>query len=144
MKNSPRSQSIGAQMYIVVSIFKKRMSTAIARKTKEITLEQLGILEELAVQGSMNMTQLSNALNKENTNITRLVDKLEKKQFLQRVSDPNDRRANIIQITESGKQLFKNLVPILVSELKEATATVTKDEYNEMLRILKKIIAENS
>lgn len=144
MKNSPRNQSIGAQMYIVVSIFKKRMSTAIARKTKEITLEQLGILEELAVQGSMNMTQLSNALNKENTNITRLVDKLEKKQFLQRVSDPNDRRANIIQITESGKQLFKNLVPILVSELKEATATVTKDEYNEMLRILKKIIAENS
>lgn len=144
MKNSPREYSIGAQMSIALQLFKRKNHHAIANVGLKITMEQLAILEELYFHGDMNMTELSHAVWKQNANVTRIVDKLEKQQLLERKAMEGDRRAYLLCISESGKQLFEKAIPIVTKVYKESISCITKEEEAITVSILKKIINYNS
>jgi DNA-binding MarR family transcriptional regulator len=68
-----------------------------------ITPSQMGILFHLTMKGDMNMTSLSQLMGLDNSTLTRLVDKLVKAQFVERIPNPEDRRGFIVCITDSGK-----------------------------------------
>ena len=93
MKNSPRENSIGAQMAIALQLMKRKNHQAIANAGLKITMEQLALLEVLSSHGDMNMTELSHTVWKQNANVTRIVDKLERQQLLERKPLEGDRRA---------------------------------------------------
>jgi len=144
MKNSPRDKSIGAQMAIVLQLMKRKNHQAIATAGYDITMEQLAVLEVLNFQGDMNMTELSNAVWKQNANITRIVDKLETKHLVVRKAVQGDRRANLISITKDGKELFENVIPIVNKAYKDAISCITREEASVTLNTLKKITADLS
>jgi len=140
MKNSPRDKSIGAQMAIALQLMKRKNHQAIANAGYDITMEQLAILEMIHFQGDMNMTQLSNAVWKQNANITRIVDKLETRNLVVRKAIPRDRRAYLICITDEGKDLFENVISIVNKVYKEIVSCITKEEETITLDFIKKII----
>ena len=144
MKKSPRQKSLGGQMAIALQLMKKENHLAIANAGHKITMEQLVVLEMLKFQGDMNMTELSNAVWKQNANITRIVDKLEKWQLIERKDIPEDRRANLICLTTKGKELFKDVIPIVLKTQKDVLSCITKEEKATTLKTLKKIIAHLS
>lgn len=140
MKKSPRDKSLGAQMAIALQLMKRKNHQAIANTGNKITMEQLVVLEILKSNGNMNMTELSKTVWKQNANITRIVDKLEKQELVERRAVEGDRRANLISITTKGKQLFKEVIPVIMKVYKDATSTITKEEETITLNVLKKII----
>ena len=140
MKNNPRDKSIGAQMAIALQLMKRKNHQAIANAGYDITMEQLAILEILHFQGDMNMTQLSNAVWKQNANITRIVDKLETRNLVVRKAITRDRRAYLICITDEGKDLFENVIPIVNKVYKEIVSCITKEEETITRDSIKKII----
>ncbi len=137
---SPRERSIGAQMSIALQLMKKKNHHAIQDAGFDITMEQLVILEVLHTYGDMNMTELANRVWKQNANITRIVDKLEKRQLVIRNAVAGDRRANSISITKSGSKLFKDVVPIIVSNYKDITSSISKEEEEITVNTMIKII----
>ncbi len=139
-ESSPRENSIGAQMAIVLQMMKRNHHHALAESGYDITMEQLAVLETLKFRGEMNMTELSNAVWKQNANITRIVDKLEKKKLLERKPFLDDRRAFILAITEKGKKMFSNALPVVLEVYKHATSSITKEEHKTILAALKKMI----
>ena len=144
MKKSPRDDSLGAQMSIALQLMKRKNHQAISNAGYNITMEQLAVLEMLDFQGDMNMTELSNAVWKQNANITRIVDTLEKRQLVVRKAIEGDRRANLVSITDEGKQLFKDVIPIITEFYEYAVSCITKKEAEITLNMLKKIIAHLS
>lgn len=56
----------------------------------------------------LSMTDISNQMHVTRTNITKLVDGLEKDGFVKRVQDPNDRRSLLVTMTNKG-QLFMDM-----------------------------------
>ena len=144
MKKSPRENSLGAQMAIALQLMKRKNHQAINNAGYDITMEQLAILEMLNFSGDVNMTELSHAVWKQNANITRIVDKLEARQLVERKAVKGDRRANLVSLTDKGKQLFKNVVPIVVNVHKDAVSTISEEEEAITLSILKKIITHLS
>ena len=88
----------------------------------------------------MNMTELSNAVWKQNANITRIVDKLEAKHLVVRKAVQGDRRANLISITKDGKELFENVIPIVNKAYKDVISCITEEEESVTLNTMKKII----
>ena len=140
MKNNPREKSLGAQMAIALQLMKKKNHQAIADAGYNITMEQLVVLEILAYKGDMNMTELSHAVWKQNANITRIVDKLEKKKLVVRNAVEGDRRAILISITELGKQLFETVIPIVVNAYKDAVSGITKEEEATTIKTMINII----
>lgn len=140
MKDSPREESLGAQMAIALQLMKRKNQKAIISKGYEITMEQLAVLEVLMSHGDMNMTELSHATWKQNANITRIIDKLEKRKLLARKSVEGDRRAILISITDQGRQVFKNVIPIVIEVYDDVVSCISKKEETIILFALKKII----
>ena len=144
MKKNPRVNSLGAQMAIALQLMKRKNHHAIASAGFDITMEQLAILEMLHYFGDLNMTELAHAVWKQNANITRIVDKLEARQLVERKAVKGDRRANLVSITKKGKQLFENVIPIVFDAYKDEVSTISKEEEATTLSTLKKIISHLS
>ena len=140
MKKSPRQESIGAQMAIALQLMKRKNHKAIAAKGYEITMEQLAVLEVLMSYGDMNMTELSHSVWKQNANITRIVDKLEKRKLVVRKSVKGDRRAHLISVTDYGQQVFNNVIPIVLEVHADTVSCISKKDETVVLFALKKII----
>ena len=138
--NNPRENSLGAQMAIALQLIKRKNQQAITNAGFIITMEQLAVLEILNFQGEMNMTELSHALWKQNANITRIIDKLEKRNFVIRKAVKVDRRANLISITNKGKQVYLKILPILNEANNKAGSDISQEEEKTTLLTLKKII----
>lgn len=144
MKKSVRDKSIGAQMAIALQLMKRKNHQAISKTGNKITMEQLVVLEILKTNGNMNMTELSRMVWKQNANITRIIDKLEKQMLVERKAVEGDRRANLISITGKGEQLFKEVIPVVINVYKDALSTISKEEETITLNVLKKIISHLS
>lgn len=144
MKKNPRDKSIGAKMAIALQLMKRKNHQAIANAGFKITMEQLVVLEILLTNGDMNMTELSKTVWKQNANITRIVDKLEKRLLVIRRAVKGDRRANLVCITDKGKELFKNIIPVVIGTYKDAISCITKEEEVITLNVLDKIISHLS
>ena len=69
------------------------------------TIEQMGILHAIkSKQEDMIQQNMADLLGKDKSSILRSIDLLEKRGLLHRIKDPNDRRKNIISLSESGKE----------------------------------------
>lgn len=144
MKKTPRDNSIGAQMAIALQLMKRKNQQAIEKAGYKITMEQLVVLEILQSRGEMNMTELSKAVWKQNANITRIVDKLEKQDLVRRKPVAGDRRAYMLCVTKKGKSLFINVIPEVIKVYRDVMSSITKEEEMITLRTLKKIISHLS
>ncbi|MGI9874731.1 MarR family winged helix-turn-helix transcriptional regulator [Vibrio chagasii] len=77
----------------------------------------------------------------ENSTTTRTLDKLEKLELVERRADPNSRRSFRIYLTEKGKALEEVLIPIPVKLNKELMEALNTDEQQQMIGLLKKMVA---
>jgi DNA-binding MarR family transcriptional regulator len=67
---------------------------------------------------------------------------LEKLGLVERHPDPNSRRSFRIYLTEEGRSLKETLVPIPLAVNQELMSPLEPAEQKEMLRLLKKLVAE--
>ena len=144
MKKSPRDSSIGAQMATALQLMKRKNHKVIHAAGFDITMDQLAVLEMLEVCGEMNLTELSHKLGKQNANITRIVDKIEKRNLVSRRHIDEDRRAYILTITKKGVKLYKDVIPIVVQTNKETMSCISRETEAEMIVTLKTIIKQLS
>ena len=83
---------------------------------------QEALLLELARSGSMIQAQLSEALGCEPPSITLMTRKLEAARYIRRKPAPSDKRASIVELTDSGEALVDQ-VKQLWCALAEETVT---------------------
>ncbi|MBB6735289.1 MarR family winged helix-turn-helix transcriptional regulator [Cohnella zeiphila] len=89
-----------------------------------LTGPRLHLLIAVSDSGPMRMSDLAAAMGIKAITVTQFVDALEKERMLERVPDPNDRRATIVRLTEHA--------PPLVKQARAAAKTV-KDALIEPL-----------
>ncbi|MEU9292043.1 MarR family transcriptional regulator [Streptomyces sp. NPDC048275] len=63
----------------------------------------VALLRQVADTGSLRPSELANLLSVEASHVTRQVQQLEKAGYLTRVPDPDDRRAQRIELTPAGQ-----------------------------------------
>ncbi|MCP3926412.1 MAG: MarR family transcriptional regulator [Desulfobacterales bacterium] len=120
-------------------LLKNHLINAFINDGVEITPAHTGILFSL-LEGQKSMNDLSELLNVKNSTITGLVDRLEKKGFVKRVSDPKDRRKWNIVITDSGTIEIKKASKVISSINNEICEGYTDDELDSFTKILKGMI----
>ncbi|MCK8076778.1 MarR family transcriptional regulator [Vibrio sp. 1CM2L] len=77
----------------------------------------------------------------ENSTTTRTLDKLEKLELVERRADPNSRRSFRIYLTEKGKALEEELIPVPVRVNKALMSELDAEEQQQMIMLLKKMVA---
>lgn len=105
----------------------------------DLTITQFGALEALLHLGSRNQKEIGEKLLKSGGNITLVIDNLEKRGFVVRKKDQNDRRALIISLTAQGKSFIEDFFPLHLHKINEEFSVLTEKEKAELGRICKKL-----
>lgn len=77
-----------------------------------ITNEQWLVLKVIAANQALSQTDIAEKSMKDKTNITRIIDLLEKHAYIERRKDHQDRRMYRIHITEQGRRVIEDVKPI--------------------------------
>jgi DNA-binding MarR family transcriptional regulator len=101
--------------------------------------EQTLIMVVLWEKDGLTQIEIAEKLVKDKTNVARMALNLEQKGFIRRVSPENDRRSLLVYLTEEGKQLRNEIIPMAEKINDLITKGISVDELNEFKRILLKI-----
>ncbi len=97
-----------------------------------ISVSQCYVLETLHTHGALTMNELAEKMYLSLSTVTRVVDELVKKGFVQREEDPADRRIRVIDLTSQGEAAFqKSWQNVLHSE--RAILENFPSEHRELL-----------
>lgn len=76
----------------------------------DLSTPQYAILFHATVEG-VPLSHICQEMVADNSNLTRLVDRLEARGLVRRAPDPRDRRVTLVQLTPEGKALIDELRP---------------------------------
>jgi DNA-binding MarR family transcriptional regulator len=110
----------------------------------DVSRQQYNVLRILRGAGKEGLPTLDVAsrLVEQTPGITRLLDRLEKKEWIRRERCPTDRRQVLCWITPAGLALLDRLEKPLAEFDRRALAMLTAAETRELIRILDKIRRE--
>lgn len=102
-------------------------------KNYKLTPQQYNVLRILRGQRgkSIPVRMVMERMLDKNSNVTRIVDKLEAKGLVLRLADEVDKRQVLLQITEEGLQLLAKIDPEL-KKMEAAMAAITPDQAATM------------
>ncbi len=106
----------------------------------DISLDQWMVLGPVWQLESASQKELGEICLKDKTSITRIIDALEKKNLVVRIADQLDHRIKRIVLTNAGKQLFYDVLPVMEKTREEARKAISEDEINTFKNVLRNII----
>ena len=105
-----------------------------------ISMDQWMILGPIWQLQSPSQKELGEICLKNKPSISRIIDSLEKKSLVVRVSDQIDHRIKRVVLTKAGKQLFYDVLPIMEKTREEVRGKIPEEEIEVFKNVLSKII----
>ncbi len=104
-----------------------------------MTLPQFDVLSELERAGDpLTMSQLSKELMVSNGNVTGVIDRLEKTEFVKRVRAEHDRRIQFIELTAKGRKEFNRMAGRHERWVADLLSGLSMTEMNQLQNLLLK------
>ncbi len=125
------SEPIGRLIYKTTMALKKYLENRL--KPYDLTVEQYQVMKSLSEEDGIVQGRLCTVVHKSPANITRILDRLEKKSCLERRDNPEDRRSSLVFLTPFGN----NLLSRVIEELADCTTMVTAGIDPEQLELMR-------
>lgn len=97
----------GCRMAYVVKEMIRNLKKRLREKGIDLTIEQFYILNILDNEDAMILQELAEIAEKDKSAVLRLVDGLEKKHFVARVTDSEDKRRKLLLVTKRGVKVLE-------------------------------------
>ena len=110
------------------------------RKTLgDITPSQFAVLEALYHLGHMTQGEISAKVLKSGSNMTTVIDNLERAGYVRRERDANDRRVIHVHLTEAGNGKIEAILPGHVAALVEEFKVLSASEQETLGELCRKL-----
>jgi len=106
---------------------------------QELTISQFGVLEALVHLGPLCQNVLGSKILKSNSNMTTVIDNLEKRGLVKRERSSEDRRIITIYLTEKGKETIESVLPQHVAAIKSQFEILSPEEQIQLGNLLRKL-----
>lgn len=104
-----------------------------------ITSDQWVILKRISEQDAINQREVAAVTGKDPASITRTLDLLVKKGWVERQAMPDDRRAYLINLTEVGWDLVHKITPLAKETRQLGLKGISQEEYAAFSSVINKI-----
>ena len=111
----------------------------------DLTPGEFGVLIELRLSGPpcrLTPTQLYNRLLVTSGGMTGRIDKLENREYVRRVPDPNDRRSILVELTELGTDVIDQAARSQHAVEEHLVQCLSPDERSQLTKILRKLLVD--
>lgn len=112
----------------IMPMLRNQLWKPMEAKCRGISKSQGVAIQILLHFGAMNMTRLSESMYVSNQQMTRIIDGLVEKGFVERFNDPKNRRIVMIRITSEGIQFTKQLQEKALDLMVESFRKISDDE----------------
>ena len=111
------------------------------RKLKQLnmTYPQLGALMALTRKDDITQRELAELLETDTTTAMVLCDSLEKRGWLMRTRDRNDRRVNRLIMTDNGRDVYAQAMNLIMTGYEYVFKRAPADELNKVLPFLERV-----
>lgn len=139
MENDSIQQSL--KLFIVLSRAHRSMNDVVNKYIAKQGLNptEFAVLELLYHKGEQPLQQIGGKILLASGSITYVVDKLEQKEFLERIACKNDRRVTFAKITEKGKTFIESIFPEHEKKIDDIMNVLTSEEKELATELIKKI-----
>ena len=110
-------------------------------KKFDLSDAQFNVIMQLsyAEESSLSQVELSRRLVVNKTDMTGIIDRLEKAKMVERVAHATDRRVNNIRLTEKGRNLVKEIEPHYLEEMFKLMGGLSKQDMQKVIQGLEKV-----
>ena len=105
---------------------------------------EVGALSALRVSGPpyrLSPTRMAKGLMLSSAGVTSRIDRLERRGFVRRLADPDDRRGVIIELTDEGREVVDAAVAALAISDRQLLERLDPVEVEQLEGLLRKVLA---
>lgn len=106
-----------------------------------LTPAQYDVLAQLSDAPGMTQQALAERLMVTKGNVCGLIDRMSERGFVQRKPDPEDRRANLLFVTDLGRDVAEKAIPAYAQFVREHLAVLDESEQRTLEALLRKVEA---
>jgi DNA-binding MarR family transcriptional regulator len=103
-----------------------------------VSADQWAVISNVVRDAGLTQKQLSQMINKDQGNLTRMIDKLVNRGYILRDIDENDRRSVKLLPTHSSKQLVEKISPIEQEHYENLLKSFNQEDKERLLELLNK------
>ena len=134
--------SIGFVVNRTATSLKNELWRAFKSNGYNITPEHWAVLNCLWQKEAQTQSEIAEKIYKDKTNLTRILDIMERNELIQRRSHETDRRSYRVFLTEKGQALKEKLIPIALEASQRSIKGLSGAECREVIRLMN-IINDN-
>ncbi|NEW85263.1 MAG: MarR family transcriptional regulator [Mariniphaga sp.] len=132
-------KSLGKITGLVSRAIGHRLEEKLAQHGIKLTAAQWSIISLLHKKTDQTQKDIAVFLELDKVMVKRLIDQLEKTGLLTRRVSHTDRRANYVNLTESGIALYHIVSSDAEEALNVAYKNITENEHNQVFSVLERI-----
>lgn len=111
----------------------------VLQKDHGLTESQFGVLEALWHLGSMPQARLCEKLLVSGSNLTTVIDNLERSGLVHRGENPDDRRAHLVRLSPKGEALIARAFPAHAARVTALLGSLTAAEQQQLGQLCRKL-----
>jgi DNA-binding MarR family transcriptional regulator len=135
------SKTIFHAIESTIKEYRKFAQKNISEKVGDMTVDQGLVLIFLKEHPTLTQKEIAKLIFKDNASMTRMINTMVKKKYLDRSIHIEDRRRSKIEITTTGMKVLESLPPIIHHNRNSSLKGITKNELEQLEITLNKIKA---
>lgn len=132
-------KEIAVYVNILNSRIKKRFFDDLQKNGIDVTPEQYLVLDILWDNQPLSQQKIADMIQKDKNSVTKIIDSLEKKNLVSRIVDKNDRRINIIKLTEEGRNLEKIATDVAIKFMNDVVQGIDKQDLDSYMKVMRQM-----
>ena len=132
-------KSIGPWLGKTVKILEYHLQELFNDHGLDLTKEQMIVLKRLHSDDGLSQNELAFLTLRNKSSLTRLLSKMEQKEYITRQQSKEDKRINNVYLTQKGKEIFHLTKPVIKKMITKMEKNITTSEKKQIITILKKI-----
>jgi MarR family 2-MHQ and catechol resistance regulon transcriptional repressor len=143
MKTAAKSaaDTSGVHLWLVLWKAFRSMEEQAGRSIAGLGLCQsdFGVMEALLHKGPLPVKALGEKVLLTSGSMTAAIDRLERRGWVMRGDDPQDRRSRIVRLTPEGRKTIQALFRTHERDMEQAARRLSEKERAELMRLLRKL-----
>lgn len=119
--------------------FRKFSQREFTKREIDLSGEQWVVVKRVHESPGITQTEIANSTYKDPASVTRMIDILEKKEFVVRTAEEGDRRACSINLTVKGQKYVDEVLPLAAEMRKFGMRNVSNQDKETFIKVLNKI-----
>ena len=133
------SKKIAVELNLAGCKMKQYIAAMLKYSNVDLTPEQFLLIDLLWNRGPLSQYELAILLQKDKNSVTKLVDALERKEYVVREQNPDDRRSNTVILTDKAEILKDDAKSKGIFILERMLQGISEDELKIFLDTLGKL-----